>query len=335
MRISQKDIAEESGVSRGTVDRVLHGKPGVNPETKERVLRAIKKLGYTPSEAGRALALSNREYTVCVALPDNPFFDEVREGIAAAEKELRGYNFSVTVISTNGMSGEALIERLKAAEYSAYAVAVADTPEIREFIKEKRGNGVPVVTFNSDVTDSGRLSFVGQDLYKSGRIAASLMLKILSGREKRILVVTGSRRYLAHRERVNGFADVLIESGRDFRIATTLETEDDAALTYNGVTEALKKDPDIDGIYMASGDAEALAKAIRDSKGEWRTVVNDLCPATRAALRDGTFDFTILQSPFEQGYRPLKLIFDCVVRGKYPENEYYYTDNTVVTEECV
>ncbi len=335
MRISQKTIAEEAGVSRGTVDRVLHGKPSVNPETRERVLNAVKKLGYVPNEAGRALALSNREYRICAAFPDNPFFEEVKSGIKAAEGEIHSYNFSVDCISTNSLSGEELIRRLNENSYSAYMLAVGDTPEMREFIKEKIEKGVPVLTFNSDVKDSGRLCFVGQDLYKSGRIAASLMLRMLSGKEKRILVVTGSRKYHAHREREKGFAEALADSGRDFRIVGAVETEDDAELTYVRVTAALKENPELDGIYMASGDAEALAKAIRNHGTRLRAVVNDLLPATRAALLDGAFDFTILQSPFEQGYRPLKLIFECLVHGKSPENEYYYTDNTIVTEECL
>lgn len=335
MRISQKSIAKEAGVSRGTVDRVLHGKPNVKPETKARVLSAIKKLGYTPNEAGRALALSNREYTVCAALPDNPFFAEVRQGIIAAEKEFQSFNVSVTTVNTNGLDGKALAEALNEKEYSAYILAVADTAEMQEFIQSKRDAAVPVITFNSDVKDSGRLCFVGQDLYKSGRIAASLMLKMLSGESKRILVVTGSRRYLAHREREKGFTDALTASGRNFEIVATVETEDDAELTYRRVKEALKSHGVIDGIYMASGHAEGLAAAIREDGGRYRTVVNDLLPAIETAIREGIFDFTILQSPFEQGYRPLKLALDCVIHGKSPQNEYYYTDNTIVTEEML
>jgi len=333
MRISQKTIAEEAGVSRGTVDRVLHGKPNVKPETRKRVLDAIEKSGYTPNEAGRALALSNREYTVCAALPDNPFFDEVRRGIAMAEKELSDYNITVDTVNTNGLDGAELAERLCERDYSAYMLAVGDTCEMRELISAKHKSGIPTVTFNSDVKNSGRLCFVGQDLYKSGRIAASLMRKMLSGEGRRVLVVTGSKKYLAHRQRVEGFSDALADCGSGIEIAATVETEDSAALTYERVRHALRCNGKIDGIYMASGHAEALARAICDDGGVYRTVVNDLLPSIADALRRGIFDFTILQSPFEQGYRPLKLLFDCLIRGKSPENEYYYTDNTVITEE--
>lgn len=335
MKISQKNIAEAAGVSRGTVDRVLHGKPNVKPETKERVLNAIKMLGYAPNEAGRALALSNRQYTVCAVLPDNPFFDEVRRGIAAAEGELSDYNFTVDRITTNGKTADELIRMLTAKDYSAYMLAVTDTPEMRDFIRSRQEKGVPTITFNTDVKDSGRLCFVGQELYKSGRIAASLMLKMLLGDGKRVLIVTGSRKYLAHRQREEGFLDALNASGRNFEIADTVETEDEPALTYSRVQKALKENGRIDGIYMVSGHAESLRLAIKDDGGSYRTVVNDLLPSVEAALREGIFDFTILQSPFEQGYKPLKMLSDRLIRGKSPENEYYYTDNTIVTEETL
>ena len=77
MKISQQTIAEYSGVSRGTVDRVLHNKPNVKPETRQKVLDAIEKLGYSPNMIGRALSLSRREYSICVILPDNYFFKDV------------------------------------------------------------------------------------------------------------------------------------------------------------------------------------------------------------------------------------------------------------------
>ena len=46
MAVTIQKIAELSGVSRGTVNRVLHGRPNVNPMIREKVVRAAEKLGY-------------------------------------------------------------------------------------------------------------------------------------------------------------------------------------------------------------------------------------------------------------------------------------------------
>ncbi|MFE2993034.1 LacI family DNA-binding transcriptional regulator [Streptomyces sp. NPDC059262] len=49
------DVARVAGVSSQTVSRVSNGFPGVNEETRERVLTAMKELGYRPNSAARAL----------------------------------------------------------------------------------------------------------------------------------------------------------------------------------------------------------------------------------------------------------------------------------------
>ena len=48
-----KDVAREAGVSVATVDRVLHGRPGVRRATVERVEETIERLGFRPHAAGR------------------------------------------------------------------------------------------------------------------------------------------------------------------------------------------------------------------------------------------------------------------------------------------
>ncbi|MBR2460140.1 MAG: LacI family DNA-binding transcriptional regulator [Clostridia bacterium] len=335
MKISQKMIAELSGVSRGTIDRVLHGKPNVKPETRQRVLAAIEKLKYSPNTAGRALALSKREYSICAVLPDNPFFSDVMKGIQAALAELSDYNISFSCIYTNGKSNAEIIRLISENESNAFAVALGDSDDIRECIKAKTDRGIPFVTFNTDIKDCGRICFVGQDLYKSGRIAASLMLKMLRDDTGRILIVSGNSKYKAHRERVSGFTDALKASGRDITVSEVVETDDDKALTYSRVMDALKKHPDTDGIYVASASAEAFYSVLCELGKRYRVVVNDLLPSVREGLMDGTFDFSIFQNPFEQGYRPIKILFNYLVNKRLPETDIIYTDNTVITGEML
>mgnify|MGYP000346746971 CR=1 FL=1 len=51
MKVTAQWIAEQCGVSRGTVDRVVNGRPNVAPEVRERVQKIISEYGYkTPSQ---------------------------------------------------------------------------------------------------------------------------------------------------------------------------------------------------------------------------------------------------------------------------------------------
>ena len=49
---TMKEIADLSGVSRGTVDRVLNGRGSVRPETAKRVMEIAEQLNYQPNKAG-------------------------------------------------------------------------------------------------------------------------------------------------------------------------------------------------------------------------------------------------------------------------------------------
>src|SRR5260370_26505465 len=89
-----RDIAEALGTSIGTVDRALHGRSGVSPRTKARVLRLAEQLGYKPNIAARSLKL-NRNVRIAAVFPREiaAFFDPLRAGIqAAADESLSGCN---------------------------------------------------------------------------------------------------------------------------------------------------------------------------------------------------------------------------------------------------
>ena len=63
-----KDIAAALKLSIGTVDRALHARPGVNPETRARVLKLAEDLNYRANVAARNLKL-NRNFRLAVHVP--------------------------------------------------------------------------------------------------------------------------------------------------------------------------------------------------------------------------------------------------------------------------
>ena len=56
MKVTLKDIAEESGVSLGTASLAINNRPGVNAETRRRVLEIAERNGYQPSMNARTLS---------------------------------------------------------------------------------------------------------------------------------------------------------------------------------------------------------------------------------------------------------------------------------------
>jgi len=64
-----KDIAELAGVSKGTVDRVLHQRGKVSDKAQESVEKILKEIDYQPNPIARNLK-NNKVYRICVLLPD-------------------------------------------------------------------------------------------------------------------------------------------------------------------------------------------------------------------------------------------------------------------------
>ncbi|HEU5099312.1 MAG TPA: LacI family DNA-binding transcriptional regulator [Roseiflexaceae bacterium] len=76
------DVAREAGVSYATVSRVINNKGYINPETRERVMRAVTKLGYVVNQQARSLA-GGRSQVVGLLVPalDSAYIGEIIRGI--------------------------------------------------------------------------------------------------------------------------------------------------------------------------------------------------------------------------------------------------------------
>ena len=76
------DVARLAGVSPGTVSRVIHNKPYVKQETKQRVLEAIEKLDYRPHAVASRLG-SGKTHIIGLLVPDlqEPYYVEITDAI--------------------------------------------------------------------------------------------------------------------------------------------------------------------------------------------------------------------------------------------------------------
>src|ERR1051326_3872352 len=82
------DVAREAAVGIGTVSRVINGSPLVSAATRQRVLAAIKRLGYEPSPIARAFGRRRTDkLEVLVPLYAQSFVLEIIRGIEDALSE--------------------------------------------------------------------------------------------------------------------------------------------------------------------------------------------------------------------------------------------------------
>jgi DNA-binding LacI/PurR family transcriptional regulator len=91
------DVAAKSGMSKSLVSLALSGSPKVSDDSKKKILKAAKELGYRPNAAARSLA-ARRSKTLGVLILDlhNPVSAEIWDGV---QSELREYGYSLMLVT--------------------------------------------------------------------------------------------------------------------------------------------------------------------------------------------------------------------------------------------
>ena len=324
-------VADLAGVSRGTVDRVLNDRSYVSAPVRQRVLDAIAETGYVSyrEHYRQTLRDSAAPLTLGVLLPnwENQFRAEVEQGIRMAREELEDAAVRVAVRRCRtDLPREALdlLEELTAEGAAGLAVCALNDRAVAERIEALAAEGVPCVTFNSDLPDSGRVCFVGQDVYRSGRVAAELMGKSVPAGAA-VLAAVGNRKFDGHRRRLQGFLDRMGELGFDPARILVRETFNDYGTTVREIGQALADRPDLAGIYMANLSVSGCAEAVRAQgrRGRVRVICHDINEGIRQLLLDGAVDYTIPQDFIQQGRAPILLLKDLLRKGKLPDPARY------------
>lgn len=321
-------VAELAGVSRGTVDRVLNGRSYVRAEVRERVLAAIAETGYvSPREAhARQMSAGLEPLKLGVLLPseEGQFRADILRGIDSVREELAAGRIRVLVrhcetdIPQETLS---LLDELEAEGCKGLALCTLNDRSIQSRVAELMNRGIPCVTFNSDLPESGRLCFVGQDIRQAGRVAAGLMSKCVS-RDAAVLATVGNLKFDGHRQRLRGFQERMAELGFSPEQVLVAETYNDYETTVSVVSGAIADTPGLQGVYMANLSVSGCAEAIRAAgrKGEIRVVCHDINEGIRRLLLDGGVDFTIPQDMVQQGALPLLILRDLLRKGLQPDS---------------
>jgi len=201
-----KDVARLAGVSTATVSATLNKTAYVSPEFEDRVLRAVKLLGYAPSGIARSLKMGvTKLIGLIVADITNPFFTEFVQQVEKAAK-LDGY--SVILCDADQDVGEELnfIRLLREQRVDGLILAPQGRPDDYDPI---RTLDIPVVLIDRLVPFWAK-DGVLLDNVAAGRLGAE---HVLSFGHRRIAMIAGTPHLTSSTERLEGFAQALQEHG--------------------------------------------------------------------------------------------------------------------------
>lgn len=337
MAVTIQQIAEATGVSRGTVDRALNDRGRIDPAVAEKIRQTASELGYVKKERKKRAQVQKRKIGIVTQLSGADFMQSVHAGIVTAKKELEELGFEVLVCENDSVEEKdqlRSIEMLEKEGIQGLAIMPVDAEKVRRKLNVLSvDRQIPVVTFNSDIVGTGRCCFVGMDNKKSGYAAAGLLEMLTRGTGK-ILIITGYFSSVVNNARVDGFVQMLKERVPALEIAGVQASFNREEEVERIIENAMMGISGISGIFVVSGGQKGISRAFEKLRIEHRpyVVIYDETPDNVALLLNGTADFLIDQNGFEQGYRPPRILADILMNGRQPEAEFLYTGIDIKTK---
>jgi LacI family transcriptional regulator len=300
-RATVHDVARQAGVSLATVDRVLNGRPGVRPTTAEKVETAIAALDFRRDLSASLLARA-RDLRVHFILPDgkNEFMVNLGAAISRRARDGQAERLHLEISRIKAMDAEALATKLHQLDRKTCDCAVIVATEddaVRRAVDAATRRGIAVMTLVSDLPNSARKLFIGIDNVAAGRTAASLMGRFC--RSGKVALIAGSLGLRDHRERLEGFGQVMAAEFPRIELIGPSEAHDDRQETERLARALLAAHPDLKGIYNLGAGNAGLIAAIEGSgrAGKVHVIAHELSEPTYAGLKSGTLDVVLDQNP--------------------------------------
>ncbi len=316
-----KDIARALGISIGTVDRAIHSRGGINPITKERVLKTAQTLGYRPNLAARYLK-APRQVRVSINLPARigSFFDAVRAGIRDAASPFQaGVELQFRTHPFLGEGDEELFRQALEDGSKGLIIAPGHPAQLRVWIRRAAQRRIPVVCVVTDAPGTERLTAVSTDSFVSGAMVAELLHLIVRG-SGTVAVFTGDLSTIDHSEKVRGFKQSLASLSTSLGISSVIETRDDESTAYTHARKVLAHDQSLKAIYVNTANCITVIQALEEVDPERRIalVTTDLFPQLVPYLKSGRVLATIYQRPEAQGRMAFEALHHFLVEGRCP-----------------
>lgn len=230
MSVTIKDVAKEVGVAPSTVSRTLKDHPSISNETKEKVRKAMVKLGYVPNVSAQNLA-NKYVNTIGVILPEtsskerksNPFYLEM---ITAMNEEAS--HQKVTIAIASGETQQELLENVqlmyRQKRVDGFILMYSEEDDL--VLDYLVANKVPFTIIGQPYKYHNEASSVDNDNQLLGWSATQYLVE--NGHEK-IAFVTNNTNENFFKERYFGYEKYLKENGLDYYQAMPLVTPENYA----------------------------------------------------------------------------------------------------------
>lgn len=325
-KIRIKDIAEKSGVSVGTVDRVLHNRPNVSKSAREKVEAVLKNINYQPNMFASALAY-NKSYTFYCIIPQHKseaYWEEIEEGAAKACEARRDFHIDVKMMYYKRFDPSTFIREYTKclnANPNGVIVVPSDLETTKGFTEKLHERGIPFILLDSYMPDLKPLSFYGQDSFCSGYFAAKMLMLIASGEKEIMLMKQTKNGKVESKQQDNrevGFRHYMQDHFPQTKIIELDLPLDEDENNYDSILENFfTSNPHIHHCITLCSKGHIVGEfLLKTNRRDVQIMGYDMVEKNAKCLRLGTISFLIAQHAFMQGYNCVDTLFKAIVLKK-------------------
>lgn len=350
-KITIKDVARMAGVSRGTVDRVIHNRGDVSRQRHDDVMRVIKDIGYEPNIYASILA-HDKSRSIALLLPSyrpGEYWEMAGRGASLAQAYARTFNVSIETFLYDQYD----IESFRAAcvqmlDLSPSAVVLPpifrnETAVLTATLRER---GIPYSYVDTKLEEDGYLTFYGMPMYKSGYLCADLLFDSISSvpeasEEMKVAIVRiehdRNRKSDPTAIRRAGFIDYMREHYPEVEILSVYIDPHDPRGIIDTLSAFCSANPGITHIAMFNSRVHLIAPALESLRQEnkIRAIGFDNLDDNLAALRRGAIRYLITQHTDEQTRLAINSMVDYLILNKEPERRDNYMHMDILSRENI
>ena len=325
-KIRIKDIAARAGVSVGTVDRVLHGRPNVSAKAREKIEKALSEMNYEPNAYASALAY-NRDYTFFCIVPQHEseaYWDEVEEGVQIATNHRRDFHISLRLVHYerfNQESFQSVTEECLNAKPDGVIVVPAKLELTKQFTNQLHDQNIPFILLDSYLPDLKPLSFFGQDSFQSGYFAARMLMLIASDQDEIFVMKHLKGGHVGSKQQSNretGFRHYMKDHFPQIAITEVNLPQDSTPAEHAEILEEFfTSHPNIHHGITFNSKAHLVGQfLLRTNRRNVQIMGYDMVKKNADCVRQGSISFLIAQHAYLQGYQCVETLFQAVVLRK-------------------
>jgi len=341
-KITIIDVAKLAGVSKGTVDRVLHNRGEVSAKSVQKVKKAIEELNYEPNLYASLLA-TKKDRTIALLIPkfkDGEFWEKIHEGFIQGGEVVAPFNIGTSVFKYDQYdinSFTSACKKLVDSKPSGVIVSPLFANDMIAFTDTLKKEGIPYIYIDTKPEDDSYLAYFGMPMYKSGYLCAGLLTERKAEEDLKEIAIVRIVRDKTRRSdptvnRRLGFMDFMSENYPYCEVHNVFVDPSDPKSIESTLDAFFQKHPDVSDVVMFNSRIHLLKGYLSSHPDKKRRVIGfDNLDQNVEMLKSGLVTILISQHVEKQSSMAVQTLSDFILLKKNPARRDNYMHMDILT----